>query len=229
MQMLKTIKRSVRLTQRKIRDIIAHTPFCVKREIPELPYKITIEQPILQSSTLEAKLYNLRYVAEQIGNYIVLPGEVLSFWSVVGNPDKLKGSRCIRNNKLAIENGGGLCQAAGIIYHLSILCGLKIVERYNHSVDLYGDGPRACPIGYDATVCYGYKDLRVKNMTGATLRFNLIVDNDMLYAELYSDVPLTLRNISSTVTQSLDRIDVKTFYTDTEEIISDDVYKRCSL
>lgn len=219
------IKRSVRLAHRKVRDCINHVPFCVKGDIPELPYKITIQQPILPSSTLAEKLYNLQYVADKISDFLILPGEVLSFWNVVGNPDKLKGSRCIRNNKVAIEKGGGLCQAAGIIYHLSILSGLKIVERYNHSVDLYGDGPRACPIGYDATVLYGYKDLRVKNMTNATLRFKLIVEKDVICAELYSDIPLQQREISSLVTRLSDRIEVKTFYLDTEELISNDVYK----
>jgi vancomycin resistance protein VanW len=225
MQALVRIKRSVRLAQRKVRDCIDHVPFCVKGDIPELPYKITIQQPILPSSTLAEKLYNLQYVADKISDFLILPGEVLSFWNVVGNPDKLKGSRCIRNNKVAIEKGGGLCQAAGIIYHLSILSGLKIVERYNHSVDLYGDGPRACPIGYDATVLYGYKDLRVKNMTNATLRFKLIVEKDVIFAELYSDIPLQQREISSHVTRLSDRIEVKTFYLDTEELISNDVYK----
>lgn len=225
MQALVRIKRSVRLAQRKVRDCINHVPFCVKGDIPELPYKITIQQPILPSSTLAEKLYNLQYVADKISDFMILPGEVLSFWNVVGNPDKLKGSRCIRNNKVAIEKGGGLCQAAGIIYHLSILSGLKIVERYNHSVDLYGDGPRACPIGYDATVLYGYKDLRVKNMTNATLRFKLIVEKDVIFAELYSDIPLQQREISSHVTRLSDRIEVKTFYLDTEELISNDVYK----
>lgn len=225
MQALVRIKRSVRLAQRKVRDCINHVPFCVKGDIPELPYKIIIQQPILPSSTLAEKLYNLQYVADKISDFLILPGEVLSFWNVVGNPDKLKGSRCIRNNKVAIEKGGGLCQAAGIIYHLSILSGLKIVERYNHSVDLYGDGPRACPIGYDATVLYGYKDLRVKNMTNATLRFKLIVEKDVIFAELYSDIPLQQREISSHVTRLSDRIEVKTFYLDTEELISNDVYK----
>ena len=225
MQALVRIKRSVRLAQRKVRDCINHVPFCVKGDIPELPYKITIQQPILPSSTLAEKLYNLQYVADKISDFLILPGEVLSFWNVVGNPDKLKSSRCIRNNKVAIEKGGGLCQAAGIIYHLSILSGLKIVERYNHSVDLYGDGPRACPIGYDATVLYGYKDLRVKNMTNATLRFKLIVEKDVIFAELYSDIPLQQREISSHVTRLSDRMEVKTFYLDTEELISNDVYK----
>ena len=225
MQALVRIKRSVRLAHRKVRDCINHVPFCVKGDIPELPYKITIQQPILPSSTLAEKLYNLQYVADKISDFLILPGEVRSFWNVVGNPDKLKGSRCIRNNKVAIEKGGGLCQAAGIIYHLSILSGLKIVERYNHSVDLYGDGPRACPIGYDATVLYGYKDLRVKNMTNATLRFKLIVEKDVICAELYSDIPLQQREISSLVTRLSDRIEVKTFYLDTEELISNDVYK----
>ena len=220
-----TIKRCVRLVQRRIRDIKNRTPFAVKRGIPQLPYKLTVEQPILPSSTLAEKRYNLQYVADQIGDYIIYPGEILSFWEVVGNPDKLRVSRCIRNGKLAIEKGGGLCQAAGIIYHLSLIAGLKIVERYNHSVDLYGDGPRACPIGFDATVLYGYKDLRISNMTNATLRFSLTVDEGVLRAELYSDKPLMQREIGSQKTETSNNINVKTFYTDTNEFIADNNYR----
>ena len=225
MQALMTIKRCVRLVQRRIRDIKNRTPFAVKRGIPQLPYKLTVEQPILPSSTLAEKRYNLQYVADQIGDYIIYPGEILSFWEVVGNPDKLRVSRCIRNGKLAIEKGGGLCQAAGIIYHLSLIAGLKIVERYNHSVDLYGDGPRACPIGFDATVLYGYKDLRISNMTNATLRFSLTVDEGVLRAELYSDKPLMQREIGSQKTETSNNINVKTFYTDTNEFIADNNYR----
>ena len=225
MQALMNIKRCVRLVQRRIRDIKNRTPFAVKRGIPLLPYKLTVEQPILPSSTLAEKRYNLQYVADQIGDYIIYPGEILSFWEVVGNPDKLRVSRCIRNGKLAIEKGGGLCQAAGIIYHLSLIAGLKIVERYNHSVDLYGDGPRACPIGFDATVLYGYKDLRISNMTNATLRFSLTVDEGVLRAELYSDKPLMQREIGSQKTETSNNINVKTFYSDTNEFIADNNYR----
>ncbi|MBR5562622.1 MAG: VanW family protein [Bacteroidales bacterium] len=225
MQTLIAIKRSLRLMQRKVRDYKNRTRFCAKRKFPELPYKLTLEQPILPSSTMAEKCYNLKYVAKQIGDYIIYPGEILSFWEVVGNPDKLRESRCIRNGKLAIEKGGGLCQAAGIIYHLSLIAGLNIVERYNHSVDLYGDGPRACPIGFDATVLYGYKDLRVSNMTNATLRFSLTVDEGVLRAELYSDKPLMQREIGSQKTETSNNINVKTFYTDTNEFIADNNYR----
>ena len=225
MQTLMTIKRSIRLLQRSIRDLMNHTPFCAKREVPDLPYKLTIEQPILPSSTMAEKCHNLRCASEQIGDYIIYPGEILSFWKVVGNPDKLRESRCIRKGKLVVEKGGGLCQAAGIIYHLSLIAGLKIVERYNHSVDLYGDGPRACPIGYDATVLYGYKDLRISNITNATLRFTLIVGEDTLRAELYSDMPLTQCEIGSQITNTPGNINVKTFYTGTQELIADNNYR----
>lgn len=225
MQALMTIKRCVRLVQRRIRDIKNRTPFAVKRGIPQLPYKLTVEQPILPSSTLAEKRYNLQYVADQIGEYVIYPGEVFSFWKVVGCPDKLMGSRCIRNGKLSIENGGGLCQAAGILYHLSLIAGLKIIERHNHSVDLYGDGPRACPIGFDATVLYGYKDLRISNITNASLRYTLTLDGDILRAELYSDAPLTQREIGSEIKTTCNCINVRTFYTDTGDLVADNIYK----
>ena len=218
-------KRSVRLALRKCKDCIERIPFCVKRHIPDLPYKITLSQPILPSSTLDEKLYNLRHVAGQIGDYVLLPGEVLSFWNVVGNPDKLKSSRSIRNNKVAVEKGGGLCQAAGAIYHLALLCGLEIVERYNHSVDLYGDGPRACPIGFDATVSYGYKDLRIRNISNATLRIVLSVSDEELYAELHSDILMQEHKVASQVTSSSGLIVVNTYYSDTHESISENIYR----
>lgn len=226
MEILTSLKRKARIILRNFKDYREHTPFCCrKRDIPELPYNHRLIQPILPSATFTEKKYNLNYAAELFGQYIIRPGEVFSFWNILGNPNKLKGSRCIRNNKIKIERGGGLCQAAGIIYHLSILCGLKIVERYNHSIDLYGDGPRACPIGFDATVCYGYKDLRIYNNTKAILRFQLSITNDELHAELQSSTPLIEREIAIEKKVINNLIEVKTFYADTGELITNNIYK----
>jgi hypothetical protein len=54
------------------------------------------------------------------------------------------------------------------VYHIGIIAGLDIIERYNHSVDIYTDDTRFAPLGTDATVVYGYKDLRIRNNTNVT-------------------------------------------------------------
>ena len=105
METLTYLKRAVKLTLRKFMDYARYTPFCKKGTHSSLIYKIHLEQPILPSASFEEKLYNLKYAAEKVEEYIILPKEVFSFWEIVGNPNKLKGSRCIRNNKVTIEKG----------------------------------------------------------------------------------------------------------------------------
>ena len=66
---------------------------------------------------------------------------------------------------------GGLCQLGGIIYHAALKSRLEIIERVNHSVDFYTDETRFTPIGTDAAVSYGYKDLKLKNNLDQSIRF----------------------------------------------------------
>jgi vancomycin resistance protein VanW len=59
--------------------------------------------------------------------------------------------------------GGGLCQLSGLIYYVSLMAGMEVMERHPHSRDIYDDQTRYAPLGADATVAYGFKDLRVVN------------------------------------------------------------------
>lgn len=223
--MLTRTKRIARIIIRMITDCKERVAFCKRGDAPALPYKLSLTQPILPSASLAEKKFNLDYVAQHIGEYVINPGEVLSFWKIVGNTRHLKSSRCIRNNRVSMERGGGLCQAASIIYHLSLLGGLKVVERHNHSIDLYGDGPRFCPIGLDATVSYGYKDLRIYNQTDGTLRFDLSVVGDELRLVLESSTELKERAITLTKSISDNLIEVKTIYADSGELLATSIYK----
>lgn len=226
MEILTYLKRALRLALRIFDDYRRDTAFCKKREFPATAHSIHLVQPILPSASFTEKQYNLQYAAEKIRQYTICPGEIFSFWEIVGNPDKLKSSRSIRNNKVKMEKGGGLCQIAGIIYHLSLVGGLKIAERHHHSIDLYGDGPRACPIGLDATVSYGYKDLRIQNNTQATLHFNISVIENELHGELQSTQPLVQHEVKILKTETPNHIDVKTSYADTGIPIAENIYKR---
>jgi len=40
---------------------------------------------------------------------------------------------------------------------------MEVLERHPHSRDIYDDQTRYAPLGADATVAYGFKDLRVLN------------------------------------------------------------------
>lgn len=183
----------------RVRDAVSTAKFArMKCDSLKVDLEVLrLSQPFKPSETLEAKKHNLREAARCINRVVVLPGETFSFWRIVGDPNdrhRFKAGRTIHGGVVKHDLGGGLCQASGIIYHASLLTGLKVVERHNHSLDLYNEQTRFAPIGTDATVFYGYKDLRVVNDTGCALRFELRVENESFELYMYaSDAVRTSR------------------------------------
>ncbi len=64
--------------------------------------------------------------------------------------------------------------------------GLKILERHPHSRDIYDDRTRFTPLGADATVSFGFKDLRVLNNLPTPFCFNASVAPDRISVALCS-------------------------------------------
>ncbi|MGQ2981913.1 VanW family protein [Flavobacterium sp.] len=156
-----------------------------------LGYSLGITQQIMPSPTFENKVYNLKLASQRISEYVIHPGQVFSFWHIIGNPDKgFKKGRSIINGQLCEEMGGGLCQVSGIIYHAALLGGLEILERHNHSMDIYNDETRFTPLGTDATVVYGYKDLRLRNNLCFPVQFSLVVMGNSISVVLRSEVKI---------------------------------------
>lgn len=150
-------------------------------------HQILIEQPIFVTSLSVNKILNINIAKEHIELIEINPGQILSFWHVIGEPIRKNGYTLGRNlidGRLQEDYGGGLCQLAGIIYHLAITSGLTIIERHNHSVDLYEDDERFTPLGADASVVYGHKDLRIENNLAFSIRFEFDVKEDRLTGRL---------------------------------------------
>jgi hypothetical protein len=63
---------------------------------------------------------------------------------------------------------------------------LKIVERHQHSVDIYTEENRYTPLGTDATVVFGYKDLRIRNPYHFPIQFWFSVEENHFIGELCS-------------------------------------------
>ena len=150
-------------------------------------HQLIIEQPIFVTSLSVNKILNINIAKERIEQIEIHSGQILSFWHVIGEPIRKNGYTLGRNlieGRLQEDYGGGLCQLAGIIYHLAITSGLTIIERHNHSVDLYEDDERFTPLGADASVVYGHKDLRIENNLAFPIRFEFDVKEDKLIARL---------------------------------------------
>ena len=131
--------------------------------------ELTINEELgTYSTSLENKeentVYNIRLSSEVINGILVKPQEIFSFNKYVGPAEKADGykeSTIIANGIFVNGYGGGICQVSSTLYNTALLVNLPIVERYNHSV--YGEATKYVPLGQDAAIFYGFKDLRFKN------------------------------------------------------------------
>jgi vancomycin resistance protein VanW len=192
-----SLKLKLNLTRRFVRSILngQYFNYAKKRKAnDDLRYSLELEQELKPN---EAKKENLRIAIKRIEAIQINPNEIFSFWHIVGQPSASKGfvhSRSLVNGKLENSIGGGLCQLSGLIYHLGLLANLEILERYNHSVDIYTDETRFTPLGSDATVAYGHKDLKIRNNLDAPIRFNFSLTDKHLKIKLMhsSSIPTNL-------------------------------------
>ena len=124
--------------------------------------------------------------------------KIFSFWKIVGSPSQRKGfveSRSLINDKLEASVGGGLCQLSGLIYFMSLHANLEILERHNHSADIYTEETRFTPLGSDATVAYGYKDLKIRNTLDGPIRFNFSLNENSIAIHLMHDRLIQSNNV----------------------------------
>jgi vancomycin resistance protein VanW len=163
-----------------------------------LPQRHAWTQVIHETPTAEAKRHNLRLAADALQRTCVAPGEVFSFARVVGPPILARGFRAGRTlvgGEVAASIGGGLCQLSGLLYVAALECGLEIVERHQHSLDIYTDATRFAPLGADATVVYGHRDLRFRNTLDVPVGFRCDITPDAATLWLCSDALLSLRKV----------------------------------
>ncbi|MBK7433440.1 MAG: VanW family protein [Chitinophagaceae bacterium] len=161
------------------------------RRSTEIPVNLvkSITQPLKSAASALAKKQNLSIALNKLDGLQICPGQVFSFWHLVGDPSKKNGyqkSRTIINGQLQEEVGGGLCQLSGLIYYLALHAGLNILERHPHSLDIYSEEERFTPLGSDATVVYGYKDLRFINTLTTPVTFQFELTDSALKGKLYA-------------------------------------------
>ena len=197
-----------------------------KSEI-NFPFSIETSQEIKNGIFLDNKIHNLKLASDLVNQVVINPNEVFSFWKIIKNPSEKNGfkkGRNIVNQKVSEEIGGGLCQLSGIIYHTSLKANLNIIERHNHSVDIYSEPDRYTPLGADATVVYGYKDLQIKNNFTFPIQFEIKIANQKIVCSLKSTEKIENHLIEFTILEKATTLEVSTFSNNSKIAISN--YKK---
>lgn len=111
------------------------------------------------------RIANMRLCCSTLDGYRLNRGEVFSLMRVIGDPNEragfLKGPAIIRG-QLRQTYGGGLCQVSTTLFNAALLAGLDILQKYNHSVDIWGE-ERFIELGRDAVYVYALRDLKFRN------------------------------------------------------------------
>lgn len=139
------------------------------------------------------KIINLKLAVKTMNGVVLHPGEVFSYWKLIGKPTKSKGyveGMVLDHGYFSYGIGGGLCQLSNLIFWLSIHTPLTIVERHRHSYDVFPDAKRTQPFGSGATCFYPHGDLMIQNDTNQDFQLMVEVGEKMLIGAWRSSAPL---------------------------------------
>lgn len=158
--------------------------FTCKKHQSLLRRRLGDSDPILQ----ENKIVNLTLAASRIDGIIIQPGELFSFWGLVGRATKGKGyieGMQLSRGEVKTGVGGGICQLANLLYWMVLHTPLTVIERHHHSFDPFPDEGRVLPFGSGASVFYNYVDFRFKNTTASSFQIRVWVTDRHLKGAIF--------------------------------------------
>ena len=134
----------------------------------------------------ENKIINLKIAVKKLNTVILRPGEVFSYWRLLGKPSRRKGyvdGMILQNGTFHAGTGGGLCQLSNLIFWMTLHTPLTVVERHRHGYDVFPDSNRTQPFGSGATCFYPHGDLMIQNNTQDTYQLIVSVEDEYLTGE----------------------------------------------
>lgn len=191
-------------TIRHLKNILSYKKIAKSKQSTKLPYVIGSHKSLIQRKlgnvdlTLQAnKANNLSIATPKVTNIIIKPGEIFSFWTLVGKCTTRKGYKegmTICQGEPSKGVGGGVCQFTNLIHWLVLHTPLQIVEHHHHDgVDLFPDFGRQVPFGVGTSIMYNYLDYRFKNTTELTFQLVVWTDETHLCGELRANGKLDVK------------------------------------
>lgn len=135
----------------------------------------------------ENKVVNLKIATPHINKIVIHPGEIFSYWYLIGSTTKRKGYKdgmILKNGGFSAGTGGGLCQLSNMIFWMAVHTPLTIIERHRHGYDVFPDSNRTQPFGSGATCFYPHGDLMIRNDTQNDYQIIVQVGEEYLHGEI---------------------------------------------
>lgn len=188
--------------KRNISDIVKNNKFSLSKDNNMLPFVIIKHKSLIRRKLnnvdihlQENKSQNLKIAAPKINRILIRPGEIFSFWRLVGKVNKKNGyldGVVISNGKVLKGVGGGMCQFTNLLHWMFLHTELDIIERHHHNgLDLFPDFNRQIPFGTGTSISYNNIDYRVKNNTQYTYQIIVYTTEEHLCGEIRVDKETT--------------------------------------
>ena len=113
------------------------------------------------SGSSSNRINNIKVAAEHLNNMIIMPGQEVSVSTAILPRTSANGYReagAYLNGETVMAIGGGICQVSSTTYNAVKNAGLVVLERHPHSMPVH-----YLPLGLDAAISSGSKDLRFRN------------------------------------------------------------------
>lgn len=183
------------ILKRNIQDRKADIDFATEKSKDTLPVVVYKHKSLIRRKlgnvdmTLQNnKAVNLSIAAPKVNRVVIRPGQVFSFWQLVGKVSEKQGYKTgltIKSGNPSSDIGGGMCQFTNLIHWLVLHSPLTICEHHHHDgVDLFPDFGRVVPFGTGTSILYNYKDYRFKNNTPYTFQLLTTTDDEYLIGSL---------------------------------------------
>lgn len=164
--------------------------FVIYKQSSLIRRKLGNVEPLLQDN----KAINLSLASPKISGVIIKPGEIFSFWKLVGSCTTEKGYKeglMISNGNTAKGIGGGMCQFTNLIHWMILHTPMQIIEHHHHDgIDLFPDYGRQIPFGTGTSIVYNYLDYRFKNTTDITFQLIMYTSDEYLNGEVRANKSL---------------------------------------
>ena len=128
--------------------------------------------------------HNIQVGASRINGTFLLPGEQVSFDKVIhdsSDGQSFQAAGSYLNGKVVQTEGGGICQVSTTAYNALLLAGIIPVKRLPHSMTVH-----YVPIGLDAAISEGVKDLVVENIYDVPIIIKAFTEGNTLTFQVVS-------------------------------------------
>ena len=131
-----------------------------------------------------ARGHNIKVAAKRVNGILLNPGDEISFLDILyddSDGNKYEESGGFLGNKVVQVEGGGICQVSTTAYDAFLTAGIVPVERHPHTCPV-----SYAPMGLDAALAIGTKDLVVRNTYDVPILVCTKVKDVNLTVSIYS-------------------------------------------